>query len=508
MSEAAGIMVLQCTCGQKMRVPAEAMGKSTACVKCGEKLKVSPENSTPIEPGASARPPASGTPPSQPSVSAATPVQGSSGTVEAAIALLIEKGLVDDATLREARLVQRDMGRSTWETLIDIERVSADVFHALMAKQGNVANIDLKNYTIPGDVLPFVPEDLVKRGMLFPIDKLGKLLTVAMPCPIDGESIREVQERTGLTVKLKLCNLRDLRDLIREHFPPKREAAAYDDVFGKELSREFADIFAANDLAARVFDMTPPLPATATVAQFAKATQAPGASPAGLMEVAVPDPAATARLLSVANSAAYGFARRVDNIGLALTLLGQEAACGVMARMGGTDYLAKAGDMDYKSLWQRARMRGEVARALAETAGSQRGPTVWTAALLLEIGRFALDALLPNSYGALTKGKSGAALVTEEQRLYGFTHAGAGYILARAWNYPPSITEPIRHWNTPDDATKSREIVALVALAARMTTALESRTEMKDDGLDGLCERANLTRDQADGVFKRIAAAG
>lgn len=488
-----------------MRVPAEAMGKSAACVKCGQKLTVSPQNATPVETAASPRsdPPASQPGVRPPSATSTAPENG-----EPAVDLLLAKGLIDDAKLREARLVQRDMGRATWETLIDIGHVGADVFHALMNKQENMANIDLKQYSIPGDVLQFVPEDLVRRGMLFPIDKLGKLLTLAMPCPIDGPAIREVQERTGLKVKLMLCSLPDLRDLIGEHFPPKRLGAAYDDAFGKELAREFADLFAANTLASRVFDMPPPLPGADTLAHFAKAATEAGSSPAGLMETAALDPPAAARLLSVANSAAYGFARRADNLALALTLLGKEAACDVISRTGGTDYFAKAGEMDFKSLWQRARKRSEAARFLAEASGSQRGPTVWTAALLLEIGRFALDALLPNSYGSLTKGKSGAALVAEEQRLYGFAHPEAGYIMARAWNYPPSITEPLRHWNTPDDATKSREIVALVALSARMAEALDNRSGLATEGLDGLLERANLTREQAEPVFKRFAAAG
>src|SRR5512145_3068764 len=44
MADEVALLVLRCHCGQQMKVPAAALQKSCRCVKCGERIQVSTEN--------------------------------------------------------------------------------------------------------------------------------------------------------------------------------------------------------------------------------------------------------------------------------------------------------------------------------------------------------------------------------------------------------------------------------------------------------------------------------
>lgn len=489
-------------------MPAGAVGKVAACVKCGIKIKISEKNT--VAPGVPS-PPA--TAPKEPEERPRRKEQRK-GTAPAPVArdsehitkAFLEKGLVDEASLALARLIQQDLPKNTWEILIDTGQVSQEDFHALMSEQKGVARIDLQNYNIPNDVVEFVPEDIVRRGILFPVDKLGKLLTLGMACPIDAEIVDEVQERTGLKVKTMLCDLADLRKTIKVFYPPDRLHVSYDDTFGKEMVREFATTIENIEVAQRVFDLglLPPAgPAAGGVKELAAQSEP---DIRAVAEVLALDPTSAALILSVSNSAAYGFSKRVDNIGMAVTLMGVDAANTVLSAVEPKDYQQQFADFDYADFVRRSRFCSQAAHAIGDAAGSMRAVTAQAAGLLHEIGRLVLLTALPTSYATVTKGKVGEDLVAVEERTYRMNYTEAGYMAARKWNLPSGITEPIRFHRSPEKATRSREVVSIVALASLMTEARDSGEEAFPEDTTPLLQNLKLNREQVENVYRQLTA--
>ena len=429
--------------------------------------------------------------------------QGASASNGAAvIQLLRESRLIADAQIAEAKLVTEDLSGRLWETLLDMGHLDGDKFFALMSKQPGVALFDLRNYNVPSDVAELVSPELVKSGMVFPVDKLGKMLSLGMACPVDGPAIAAVERETGLKIKVMLCRLNDIRKTIQTFYPAKRPPIPHGDAFAKEMSREFDETINDNKLAERIYDQEPFGPLKKTVAGLSTIGRRGAGAVTESLKLVSRDPAAVALVLSVANSAAYGFARRVDNIELACSLLGAEAVYDVVSAVPPAD--PGASGFDISVFVKRARYCSEASRKIAQACESQRVVTAHTSGMVFELGRLAMLKALPRSYSPITQGKWGSALLGMEKRIYGITHADMGYMVSRKSNLPPGMTEPMRFLHRPAEAIKFKEVVSIVSLAARATEAANSGTAISLEGAEAALESLELSQGQVAGACSAL----
>ena len=125
--------------------------------------------------------------------------------------MLIEAGLITAKQRNEALAVQSKQGGKTVEILLSLGHLTTHDFVEFLAKQPGVASIDLANYEISADLIELVPKDFAIKHEVFPIDRMGKLLTLGMVCPLDTKTIEKLEELTGLRVKPLLCSADDLR---------------------------------------------------------------------------------------------------------------------------------------------------------------------------------------------------------------------------------------------------------------------------------------------------------
>lgn len=483
-----------------MKVPAEALGKTATCVKCGERLRITIETADPSGPPSSPPPRPSGPSPQQ---------DGRSLMGTDAVHVLRQHGLVDALAIEQATLVQQDLPKKMWDLLIDLGYVSPEDFHSVMAKQKGIANIDLQNYRIPKDVVTVVSSEIAHRGVLMPVDKLGKLLTLAMACPLDVDSIGEVEAHTGLKVKPMLSTIDALKTAIANHYPLDDEPVTPSDPFTQELHKEFGQLLKTNEVARRVFAIDSLAPRVETTKRLKSASdgQNNGSTLKAITEIIATDPVATALLLRVSNSEAYGFSKHVDGLGLACTLLGPSATCAIVDSVEPTKDQSENAEFDYSAFWMRAQFCSEAAQSIAGAMNSQLAITAYTAALLHEIGRLALLSAMPKSYPGVTKGKGGPERTVAEGRAYHLTSAEAGYILTRKWNMPLSISEPIRFQREPRQAKQTREITPIVTLAVLMADAFETEAASPDfNKVDAIIVRLGLSRSTLEDVYAETLA--
>ncbi|MCP4640513.1 MAG: HDOD domain-containing protein [bacterium] len=483
-------LVITCQCGQRMKARSDLLGKTAKCVRCGVQLTVTEENTQPLPAREPEGPADSRQPESEPSTG--HPRIGE---------LLVEDGLVTQGQVDEALGLQKKRGGRTFEILLSLGYLDKEALHDFLSRQSGVASIDIQNYDIPKDLLELVPREMAKEHLVFPIDKMGRLLTIGMACPLDLDTIAALQESTGLRVKPMLCRLDDILATIGRYYPePEPEEAATFAVPGgggvataaaEEEEQEDEQPAAPpteaetpveppaeidEEVLARVRELDS-LPSYAdTTQRVREAFESPECSVRDMAAIVACDPAVTVQLLSVANAEAYGMAGRVTTIDLASALLGIDGICEIVisSRMEGA--VQETGHFEYATFAMRSLFVALASRGIAATVRPELEGEAYAAGLVHAIGRLALAQCFPEDYGSLNGGLEGAELAAAELARFGIDYPRAGHALAQKWRLPEAVADSIQHHLSDEMPAGPSDLAAVVALAAFMADLQKHKT--------------------------------
>ncbi|MBI2435951.1 MAG: HDOD domain-containing protein [Candidatus Hydrogenedentes bacterium] len=486
---------LECSCGQRMKVPEKALGSSRRCFRCGEWVNVSANNTTPVseEPVPSNEgtpapaqsifsPPPPATAP-EPSPSATTAGRDRHGRKDASKLrigeLLVQQGIVSQHQLERALARQKDKGGKVVENLIALDFLDTRTFLNFLSKQPGTASIDLLNYTIPSEVIDLVPADFALKHELLPIDKMGRQLTVGMACPLDSETVNELVEMTGMKIRPLLVSMNDIRVALERYYRPRRAEtfnlppsvtpALRPSPTPQETLPKVESALTFETVVHLVREVTslPALPET--VREVRAAMENPASSATDVAEIIRKDPSISAKVLGLANSPAYGFSHHVDSVELATSLLGLREIYSVVLSSAVIDYFERSSTFDYKGFWRRSMICATAAKILAKEGGRKDLSGIFAAGLMHDLGRAVLAEVVPQRYKELDQHMPDEELIAKENELFGVAHPEVGYILAKGWKLPVAICEAIRFHHDFRQAQQGRDIVTLVALAAFMT---------------------------------------
>lgn len=508
------MLILTCKCGHQMKVAADTIGRSRICQKCHERIAITKENARAAKPG---MPPAAG-------------MAGGSAqfTDKKRIGeLLIAKDIISPGQLAEALEVQKLKGGKVVEVLIAQGHLSVQSFITFLAKQPGIASIDLAHYQIPSEIISLVPKEIAIKHEVFPIDKMGRLMTLGMACPLDSKTIEEIESNTGLRVKALLCGPEDIRAAIRRYYPHDKEdfgdLAAKPSLRTSKIGRKIpsapateapdaSKIESALKLSgvSRLVQELKSLPALPDTVERVRASMSDlSISPRDVAQTILKDPPVAAKVLSVANSAAYGFPSRVDTVELAVALLGLRETYTIVLSAAVLDMFAKTNNFDYSLYWEEAMNSAAAANIIARAIGRDKDKSLFTAGLLHDIGRIALLETVPELYSKIPPTLNGDELVEAEQAAVGLSHTEAGFELATNWNLPVEIAEPIRFHHSPQFATEKPVNVAIVALAEAWTRTLvldgASQPEVLATSAE-LLKTLEMSETTATEVYQELAA--
>ena len=120
---------------------------------------------------------------------------------------LVFKGVITQAELDEALARERKEGGFVGQILVDLGYVTQDAIVSFLVKECKIPHLSLLDYEVSYDLLNLIPEDVCVRHSLLPIDRLGKILTVAMVDPLDARALALIRElHPDLRIKAILCN--------------------------------------------------------------------------------------------------------------------------------------------------------------------------------------------------------------------------------------------------------------------------------------------------------------
>ncbi len=183
------------------------------------------------------------------------------------------------------------------------------------------------------------------------------------------------------------------------------------------------------------------------------------------------DPALSAEILRVSNSALYGLSRRVDNVSHAIVVLGTE----VVKRLALTVALGRFShgflrNQGLRICWDHSVACALIAEELAEEMDVAKD-RAYTAGLLHDVGRLALLACYPSEYGNLlvVARENDFDELECERQLFDVDHCAAGEWLGRQWNLPQDFVEAIAHHHTAESVDRSMLSVITAANAVADT---------------------------------------
>lgn len=237
---------------------------------------------------------------------------------------------------------------------------------------------------------------------------------------------------------------------------------------------------AARRLAWEIDDLRP-LPAVA--ARLLALTDSTCWSAHEIAGVIASDQVMTARLLRLANSAYYGFRRRISTVRDAVVLVGFRAVRPAAVVSCVIDTVTRASLLDVAACWRFSVSVGVIAEALARPEGVDE-EQAFAAGVLHNVGLIALDQHQPDALREVIEEVRalGRPLPAAERLIIGFTDGELAAALAQRWQFPPPLVEAIRDHAHALEALPDPRTVAAVVTRARLLARAHGLSDGADRG--------------------------
>lgn len=181
------------------------------------------------------------------------------------------------------------------------------------------------------------------------------------------------------------------------------------------------------------------------------------------------DPALTADLLKVVNSAQFMLPKRVDNIVEAVKLVGLRGLRNLLYSYG-TQKILGVDTPETKELWQHSYRTAFYAYNLTKNITRKKHliDDVYVGGILHDMGKIIFSSVHPEVHGKMEAfcREKGLSIELFEDLANGVNHAEIGAIVAENWNFPDALVNAIKYHHHPVDAPEEFQEVALAVYMA------------------------------------------
>ena len=221
------------------------------------------------------------------------------------------------------------------------------------------------------------------------------------------------------------------------------------------------------------------------------------------------DPALTADLLKVVNSAQYMLAKKVDNIFEAVKMVGIRGIKNLLFSYG-TQKLLGDDTAEKKQLWEHSYKAAFYAYNLVKNFKKDAAllDDAYVGGILHDIGKIIFSNVHPdllrkiNSF-CLEKNMPAS---TFEDLTAGMNHAEIGALIAEKWNFPEGLVTAIRCHHVPSLAPEGQKDLVDAVYLANMFCECETGDVVFDQIEPAVLENFNITsKNQFDQLMQRFA---
>jgi len=174
------------------------------------------------------------------------------------------------------------------------------------------------------------------------------------------------------------------------------------------------------------------------------------------------DQVITTKLLRLANSAFYGFPKKVSTVRNALMLLGFNVVKVLIITSSIFDIIYK----EDVGLWEHSIGVAACSKILAERLELKEPQEVATSGLLHDLGIIIQKVAFKDDYEKINElVKNGMDALSAEKEILGINHAEMGSFLMRSWNLPDRLVEAVDAHHELEKAKEFKKEAAIVHLS-------------------------------------------
>lgn len=211
--------------------------------------------------------------------------------------------------------------------------------------------------------------------------------------------------------------------------------------------------------------------------QVIKLTTDPKTTVSELADTITQDQVTTTKVLKMANSAYYGYARKIFSIREAIMVLGFNTVRNLV--MAASMYNVMNRELNGYSLekgelWRHSMTTALIARSLANKIDKSLADRAFIAGLVHDIGKIILDTYMKDRFSKVIEKvqTENVPFMDAEREVLGFDHAVVGAKVSVKWNLPDELTETIALHHIPGEAKINPRLVCLIHIADAVSLSL------------------------------------
>ena len=198
---------------------------------------------------------------------------------------------------------------------------------------------------------------------------------------------------------------------------------------------------------------------------------------AELEDVVLHDPALTAKLLKIVNSAYYGFENKIDTVSRAIAMLGMQELRSLVMGVAVTSQFENIPShlLDMNTFWYHSVVKGVLAKILARHLRYGNIERFYIAGLLSSIGNLILFSQYPVQMAQILElpDQSDLAILKAEQDRFGFDYAELGAELLKEWKLPAEIWQMVYFQFDPLNENALKTDACLLHAAGKIANNLQ-----------------------------------
>ncbi len=186
------------------------------------------------------------------------------------------------------------------------------------------------------------------------------------------------------------------------------------------------------------------------------------------------DPGLSTKILKVANSALYARQKQVQNLQMAITLLGFKNIKSLVLLVTASNMFSKHKSSSfYQFFWKHSVLNAFMAKHMAHRTGNKPiADECFLAGLLHDIGQVALYNADTGKYARvlMLAGEQSIRISAVENDLYGTNHKEVGGKVLREWNFPELYVAAAEEHGTANITSSNKKAVLLISIADFLTS--------------------------------------
>ena len=129
--------------------------------------------------------------------------------------LLLERKVITADQLEQGLRVQQEKGGLLGQILVSLGYATEEAIAQALTAQYGFPYLPLKHYSIDGELLRMIPENVARQYCLVPVDRIGDTFTIAMADPLNAKAVEDIEMLTRCSVQVFVSTWSDVTEAIQ-----------------------------------------------------------------------------------------------------------------------------------------------------------------------------------------------------------------------------------------------------------------------------------------------------